>query len=386
MPTVILAVAIPYISSALEGVAGMLTTYENHRTADGHEISLTQKIFVLHIVTNYLPILLVAFVYIPFGDDIVPRLKQILVTSFPQLDGAVAKQTFTPDSDKLRNEVIALTLTGQLSSFFEENILPLLKHYLAGVYRSYKRVYSKHAMLLTLVEDDPEETKFLESVRNQTTLEEYNVHEDMAELVLQFGYLALFSPVWPLIPFGFLVNNVIELRSDFAKICIEHQRPAPVRADGVGPWAMSLEILTWVGSISTAAIVHLFGTDTFGTKSWFTLPVAIFVSEHILLLLRAVTRWVFERYGSEQIRKERDERYARRLHYLEEIEANKRAGVNLSVSDREKRKSVLVMGNEKFWTKQVEEGQSTVSGLELINLSRKWEEDHGSIKIKAKQS
>ncbi|CEJ90402.1 hypothetical protein VHEMI06190 [[Torrubiella] hemipterigena] len=383
VPTVLLAVAIPYISSALESVAETLTKYENHRTADVHEVSMTQKIFMLNIITNYLPILLVAFVYIPFGDEVVPWLKQTLVTFFPKLDGAVVVHKFTPDADKLRNEVIALTLTGQLSSFFEENIMPMIKHKLSGMYRSYRRKYSKQAMLLTMVEDDKEEVEFLASVRNQSTLAQYNVHEDMAELVLQFGYLALFSPVWPLIPLGFLINNWIELRSDFAKICIEHQRPAPARADGVGPWVMSLEILTWVGSISTAAIVHLFGTDTFGTKSWFSLPLTIFVSEHILLLLRAITRWIFERYGSEQIRKERDERYARRLKYLEQIEANKRAGVNLTVAEREKRRSVLITDSDKFWTKQVEDGQSAAAGLNLINMARKWEDDQGS---KPKQS
>jgi len=67
LPTVLLAVAIPYMSSSLEGIAEALTQYENHRTADQHEMSLTQKIFLLNIITNYLPILLTAFVYVPYA-------------------------------------------------------------------------------------------------------------------------------------------------------------------------------------------------------------------------------------------------------------------------------------------------------------------------------
>ncbi|PQK16217.1 hypothetical protein BB8028_0006g05380 [Beauveria bassiana] len=376
LPTIILAVAIPFLNSSLEGIAETLTAFENHRTADAHEVSYTQKLFILSIITNYLPILLTAFVYIPFGHEIIPHLKSAVLAVLPGLEHTFATHSFEADADKLRNEVIALTLTGQLSSFFEENILPYLKHKATEWYRVYRRSYPKHAMLLTMVEDDQEETEFLARCRNQSSLQTYNVHDDMAELVLQFGYLALFSPVWPLIPLGFLINNWIELRSDFAKICIEHQRPHPVRADGVGPWILSLDILTWIGSISTGAIVHIFGADGIN-KNWVTLPITIFVSEHILLLLRAVTRWVFTKYGSEQIRRERAERYARRLAYLEEIEADKRAGLHLSVAERERRKSILVTGDERFWTKQVEDGSSAEAGIKLMSLAKVWEQSRG---------
>ncbi|GAO19187.1 hypothetical protein UVI_02063570 [Ustilaginoidea virens] len=381
VPTIILAVAIPRISSSLEGIASALTEYENHRTADDHEMSLTQKVFVLSIITNYLPILLIAFIYVPFGDDIVPHIKQPLQRILPaSFADKLVFRAFRADADRLRNQVIALTVTGQLSDFFEENILPLIKYKLSDWYRDYRRAYTKGTMLLTLTSDDPDEASFLKRVRNQATRSKYNVQDDIAEIVLQFGYLALFSPVWPLISMGFLVNNLIELRSDFAKICFEHQRPAPTRSDGIGPWVTALETLTLLGSISTAAIVHLFGTDSVGGGSWSTLPVTIFVSEHALLILRALTRWIFERYGSEQIRRERNERYARRLHHLEQIEHNKQAGLNLSPAERERRKSVLVLGSDSFWTKQLEDGSSAAAGLSLINLARQWKKSQSGEK------
>lgn len=340
-------------------------------------MSLTQKLFILSFITNYLPILLTAFIYVPLGDVIVPHVKQLLVHFFPKFAANLVFRPFASDSDRLRNEVIALTVTGQLSDFFEENILPLIKYKFSDWYREYRRAYSKDTMLMTLVLDDPKEADFLKRVRNQATRSPYNVQEDIAELVLQFGYLALFSPVWPLISMGFLINNWIELRSDFAKICIEHQRPAPTRNDGIGPWVPALETLTMLGSISTAAIVHLF-SDTIVSGGWTTLPITIFISEHLLLLLRSWTRWIFLRFGSEGIRQEDGERYARRLNYLEQIEANKRAGVNLSPAERERRKSVLVSGSETFWTKQVEDGSSAAAGLSLINLARQWKKSQST--------
>jgi len=375
VPTCLLAIGIPYLSSALEDIATALTNYENHRTADNHEMSLTQKIFVLSIITNYLPILITAFIYVPFGDTFVPWLEG-LTKSFL---GAIGQKymdddlTFHVNADRLRDEVIALVVTGQITGFFDENIMPVLKHKAQGIYREWRRAHSKDTMLMSIVEDDPEEARFLRSARNQATLDRYNVQDDIAEIVLQFGYLALFSPVWPLIPIGFLINNVVELRTDFLKICMEHQRPAPVRTDGIGPWINSLDFLTWAGSLTTGAIVHLFGTNSIGSGAWWALPLTIFVSEHIFLALRSVVRFVLQRIGSEQIRKQRQKRYARRAKHLEEIEATKRQGLLLSVAERERRKSMRAMGQDSFWTTQLDEGASAAVGIGLIQSVKKAE-------------
>ncbi|UKZ58302.1 hypothetical protein TrVGV298_012170 [Trichoderma virens] len=233
-----------------------------------------------------------------------------------------------------------------------------------------------------MVTDDADEAEFLAQRRNEATLDHYNVQDDIAELVLQFGYLALFSSAWPLIPLGFLINNWVELRSDFAKICIEHQRPAPYRAEGIGPWIVSLEILVWLGSISSAAIVHLFSTDGVLSGGWSTLPLTIFISEHILLALTAVARVIFQRFGSEELRRERSEQYARRLSILDEIEEHRRDGEHIGVRERERRKSLLIAGNESFWTKQLEDGASAAAGMKLIMLARKWEQSNGELKKK----
>ena len=78
-----------------------MTEYENHRTHDRHEMSLTQKIFVLNLITNYLPIFLTALVYVPFGHIFVPRLQ--LFIHFLIGTSNVTKITFSSDPDRLRN-------------------------------------------------------------------------------------------------------------------------------------------------------------------------------------------------------------------------------------------------------------------------------------------
>ncbi|KAK9776404.1 putative Calcium-activated chloride channel-domain-containing protein [Seiridium cardinale] len=369
-PTLILAAGLPYMNSFLEDVATRLAEFENHRTKDNFGMSLTQKLFVLSFIVNYLPILLTAFVYIPLGNRIVPWLG----TNLPgTLGNSLDDHFFDRDPDRLRNEVIALTLTGQLSDMFEEMVVPYVMHRLKSWWHAYRA--SRSHFSNTKI-DDPSEKAFLLIVRRQASLPPYNVQDDISEMVIQFGYLALFSPVWPLVSVGFLINNWIELRSDFLKICIEHQRPHPVRTDGIGPWIHSLDALTWMGSVCTAAVVHMFGTETgsgntvlskaMGGVGWWSLPITIFVSEHIFLVLRALVRTVLQRVGSEEVRKERNERYARRSKYMDELEAANRATEMLDVGAVQRRKSVRMADADIFWTKQVEKGSSTEAGIELI--------------------
>lgn len=365
----------PRINSFLETIAEAITDYENHRTADHYEMSLTQKNFILSIITNYFPIFITAFIYVPFGDNIIPwlsiRSRSVLGSFGKYLD---AEESFMIDSSRLRDEVIALAVTGQVSSFFEENVIPVAKRKFGNWYRDYKAEHSNKKTLMSIVDDAMDESEFLDSARNQATLETYNVQEDIAEIVLQFGYLALFSPVWPLISIGFLVNNIIELRTDFLKIVTEHQRPAPVRSDGIGPWISSLDFLTWAGSISTGAIVHLFGANSIAGGAWWALPITIFISEHIFTSFRSMVRFILQRIGSEHIRKERNERYATRARYLKELEATNIASSTLSVAERDRRKSIRALGGDAFFTKQMEEGASAKVGISLINACKSGED------------
>ncbi|PVI00936.1 hypothetical protein DM02DRAFT_370459 [Periconia macrospinosa] len=366
-PTIVLAILLPFINTRLESIAEKLTEYENHRTQDAFEMSLTQKKFVLQSITNYLPIFLAAYLYVPFGDKIIPRLRALILPYFgvtPNPDFS-----FSLDPDRLRNEVITLTITGQVLGAIEELAFPWLKNKA----KEYWRVYRTSLTLTGFSKvgwrkgDDPVEARFLTRVRKQALLPSYDVQEDYAELVLQWGYLALFSPVWPLVPIGFFINNWFELRADIVKICLESQRPDPIRGEGIGPWIGSLEALTWLGSLNSAALVHLFGNDmVWGAGKWWSLPITIFISEHIYLGFRVAVRWALEVIGSKHIRAERAERYAERKKYLDEMEASETKKGHLNVMERERRKSIRMTAADVFWTRQAEEGASAKSGVGII--------------------
>ena len=312
-------------------MATKLNDFENYETTDGYEAGMTSKIFILNFIVSYLPIFLTAFVYVPFGSLIVPYLDVFSLTARPfaekdsQLD--TPKAGFEINSARLRKQVIYFTMTAQIVNFALEVVVPYLKRRGFKKYQSMKaeRAASKGGVAPSAgFNDAPEEVEFLKRVRNEAELDVYDVTTDLREMVVQFGYLSLFSVVWPLTPVSFIVNNWIELRSDAVKICVEMQRPSPLRADSIGPWLDSLSFLTWLGSVTTAALVYLFSNDGLGPdgtpatiKGW-TLLLTIFFSEHLYLLVRLGVRLAISKIDSPGMEKERGERFMVRKRYLQE--------------------------------------------------------------------
>lgn len=331
LPTVLLTALIPTFSTFLTEIATRLNDYENWETTDGYASALTQKIFILNFVTSYLPVFLTAFVYVPFGSLIVPYLDIFNLTARPfatsEKQLATPKSGFTINPSRLRKQVIYFTVTAQIVNFAMETIVPYVKR---KVFHKYQEMRTERAVKKggaspnVAANDTPEEADFLARVRSEAELPVYDVTDDLREMVIQFGYLALFSVVWPLTACSFVVNNWIELRSDAVKICVEMQRPTPLRADSIGPWLDSLGFLTWLGSLSSAALVYLFSNDGIGPdgtpadiKGW-GLLLTIFFSEHIYLLVRWAVRLAISKLDSPGMQKERAERFQIRKRYIEE--------------------------------------------------------------------
>ena len=59
------------------------------------------------------------------------------------------------------------------------------------------------------------------------------------ELLVQFGYLSLFSCVYPLTAVLLLINNLTEIRSDAYKICKLFRKPFSAPAANMGVWRVS---------------------------------------------------------------------------------------------------------------------------------------------------
>ncbi|KAF8851480.1 plasma membrane stress response protein-like protein [Acephala macrosclerotiorum] len=393
-PTVILTTVMPTLSALLTGFAQRLTDIENYETQDSYEAAMVSKIFVLNFITSYLPIFLTAFVYVPFAQILVPHLDifQIAVKPFAENEKQMTapKVGFQINPDRLKKQVIYFTVTAQIVNFALEVVVPYVKR---KVFRKVKEVKADRAAKRgggaadPGADDHPEEAAFLVRVRNEAELDHYDVTTDFREMIVQFGYLSLFSVVWPLTAVSFFINNWIELRGDAVKIALETQRPVPWRADSIGPWLDALGFLAWLGSLTSAALVYLFTGDGLGPdgtpwniRGW-GLLLTMFFSEHIFLGVQLAVRKALSKIDSPGLQKERAERFLVRKQYLAEsvgqetaekaatggIEAGEK--ISRNTLEEEARRSTLKghgTPEERFWQRQRGQAETITIGRGFI--------------------
>ncbi|KGQ09297.1 hypothetical protein BBAD15_g5371 [Beauveria bassiana D1-5] len=321
VPTVILVVCTPIISTLLMTAAKALTDRENYATVDAYNAALIQKQFVLNFMTSYMPLLFTTFVYLPFGQLLIPALdfwrRTAQVITFSK--APLATREFHINPQRISSQMFYFTVTAQIVNLATELVVPYVKQ---RAFAKAKEIQAKRGE--DAVQDNPEETDFMKRVRNEYEMVVYDVAEDYREMVMQFGYLNLFSVAWPLAPCCFLVNNWVELRSDALKIAMSCRRPVPWRADSIGPWLQTLGVLSWLGSVTSSAIVFLCSRDRNGERggaSNFTawgLLLSILLVEHFYFLAQIVVRTVLDKLESPGLQKERKERFLMKRRLLQD--------------------------------------------------------------------
>ncbi|KAI1468699.1 DUF590-domain-containing protein [Daldinia caldariorum] len=319
-PTIILSGLLPALSTILSSFAEKLTDMENYKTTDTHHSALVRKLFIINFITSYTPLFLSAFVYMPFGNLLVPYLDVFKMTAEKfSSEESITTQGFQINPGRLKSQMIYFTVTAQVVNFALETVVPYVKR---KAFDEVKKVQYKGKSSADI--DVPEEHEFLERVRHEALLDTYDVTVDYREMVVQFGYLSLFSSVWPLTPLCFFINNWVELRSDAVKIAVTSKRPIPWRDDSIGPWLDALGFLTWVGSLVSSAIVYLFGGDSNGPGgdpsniATSGLLLSILLSEHVYLAAQFAVRYALKQMDSPGLQKEKAERFAIRKQVLEE--------------------------------------------------------------------
>jgi hypothetical protein len=94
----------------------------------------------------------------------------------------------------------------------------------------------------------------LKGIRNPWELQQRlplypGTFNDFNDRVIQFGYLVLFSPAFPLAPFFALINNVIEIRTSGFRVAAAYQRPVWKARSGIGSWLGVLNVLGFLAVV-----------------------------------------------------------------------------------------------------------------------------------------
>ncbi|SCZ87275.1 BZ3500_MvSof-1268-A1-R1_Chr2-2g04741 [Microbotryum saponariae] len=266
VPTIMFAGLVPQVIALWGTTAQRLTKFENHTHQTEHDQSLTLKTFALNFFVAYGSLVLTSYVYIPFGSVLVPYILGVLPSKHAEKLSSTSvmspngKKDFSINSSKLHTQIVAYTLTNQVVGAFTEIGLPFV---LSFAEKEVAKVQEKRAGAnspshLKRGMDDLSEHEYLERIRDESQLPLYDVLGDYAEMVLQFGYQALFSVIWPIAPLFAYLNNFIELRSDAFKITHQHRRPIPTRVATIGPWLDVLSFISYLAAFTNSSLVYLY--------------------------------------------------------------------------------------------------------------------------------
>ncbi|KOS18212.1 Uncharacterized protein ESCO_003221 [Escovopsis weberi] len=380
LPTILLSVFTPVFSSLLMRAAKFLTDRENYETMDAYNAALVQKQFVLNFLTSYMALSFTSFVYIPFGHILHPFLEFWGSTAQTITLGAVPLpvQHFEANPDRISNQMFYTTVTAQIINALTEVVVPYLTH------KASAKAQEMQSKGTEQVKDHPEEAEFLRRVRDEAQLDVYNVTDDYREMVMQFGYLSLFSVSWPLTSLCFLINNWVEQRSDALKIAISSRRPIPWRADSIGPWLTAIGFLSWLGSISSAAIVLLCQGTASQLTGWGFLATIMF-AEHLYFSAQFLVRYVMSKVESPGMQQERRERFQMKKRLMEETLGKQAAEKNpipaIEVGEKitlkaleDEAREASINGQapspeEKFWQRQRGMQETIFVGKKLIEES-----------------
>jgi anoctamin-10 len=236
--TILFMASVPNFLAVYQKHAVKMTNLENHKHQSTYDYSLTIKRFLLSAVVAYLGLTLSAFVYVPFGQQIMTFVHLQLDTRSGLNETAEATKdaasagiwhhdigniTTSIDITRLQNQMYAYTVTNQIVGTFLEVGLPYIMRFLGRVQGGAakgKRVDFKDEDSGMAKsggtnggDERKEDRELLVKIRKEVALGRgYDVFEDYLEMVTQFGYVAIWSTIWPLAPGASLFEQLVQVK------------------------------------------------------------------------------------------------------------------------------------------------------------------------------
>jgi hypothetical protein len=259
------AIAIAVCDVAFSKVAVMLNNWENHRTATEYEDRLIAKEFFFLFVNNFFSLYYIAF----FKGNGVGRKSDLFfgrADECQDVQGNPSESCMTELSFQLTSMLITRMIIGNLVEYAipaletRFNIWRRLKDAKAEVRRERPNASNNE------IKEELKRRGYIKSnidvVEKQAHQPDYNINRhvsgtftDYSELVIQFGYVTLFAPAFPLAPIIAVLSNVIEHRNDGWKILLSCRKSDYHGAQDIGTWFHIFRFLALVSVITNMLVI-----------------------------------------------------------------------------------------------------------------------------------
>ncbi|BET00034.1 Anoctamin [Nesidiocoris tenuis] len=269
VPGVVYAILVYVMNLVYRKFATFLTEWENHRTQSQFDRHRVTKLVLFEFVNNFMSLFYVAFII--------------------------------QDIALLRYQLATLLIVLQAINNIQEAFIPLiLRRFFLSESKTSKTKIEKSGKtrkanieLVGIKEIEPTDSRLDEAV-SEGRLDVYeDPYDDYLELFVQFGYVFLFSAVYPMAAFWAFANNCLEIRTDAFKLCRIYQRPMARKVKDIGAWQRSfqaicaLSVMTNCALLSTSPSLRAHAPDMSSTK-WYLMFVLL---EHLLLAARQILHY-----------------------------------------------------------------------------------------------
>ncbi|KAM7354208.1 anoctamin 8 white walker isoform 3-T6 [Cochliomyia hominivorax] len=318
IPKVLLAGAITLMDEAYYKLAVWLNDKENYRLQSKYENHLIAKVALFQFVNSFLSLFYIAF-YLRDEEKLKEQLAGLLISR--QIIGNLRESAIPYFLEQWKLAKLSFNMWGALSPTQDNNrtFADTLKTNTAattaaapsdtekpkqssGTSTPQSGTPSKQLPKKSTAETaGSTPTTTASAKRNigqaeiESSLYKYDgTFSDHLEMLVQMGYVVLFSAAFPLAGVCALINNLMEIRSDAFKLAHVHQRPFGQRVANIGTWQNALSLLSLAAVIVNCALIGLSGQVS---RLWPGLTTAqtiilIVTLEHIMLGLRSALTWL----------------------------------------------------------------------------------------------
>ncbi|ODV60770.1 Ist2p ASCRUDRAFT_149968 [Ascoidea rubescens DSM 1968] len=254
IPTVMLSAFVPILTFIYNIFVTKMVEWENHRTQLSYQRSLNEKLFIISFLTSYMALFITSYVYLPFAYLINPYIENIHFFISTYISSKIPlkqNEPFVINPDRLHKQFFFAIVINQVLGFFLESVVPKIQSIVLNYLSKDKKINYN---------DKPSEKAYLDHVRKEVfQFDDYDVNTDYREMIVQYGFLIMFSQAWTVAPIICLLSNWFEFRGDAVKIFTQFKRSIPERIDSIYPWNQYLFLLTWLGSIVGPSITAMYG-------------------------------------------------------------------------------------------------------------------------------
>ena len=225
-------------------LSAKMTSLEIHLTTTSYENSYIYKISIFEFINSYFNLFFLLILKARTKNN------QVFEYLYERLNGNRNRIEFTMD---------ICGIEGCMEEAFIQLLLNLTKRIITNVWEiSWPFIQRKvKTMIIDKNEFKKNKKPFTKCEKNYRLLDfsKLQLHDDYLEIVINYGYVVLFSVACPLAPLLCLINNIFEVRIDAIKFMTQFKRPMPEKANSIGSWFHVISITSKLATFFNGLII-----------------------------------------------------------------------------------------------------------------------------------